>query len=333
MVHHRSRGRDILTVLFSVAAATLQPGLCAAAEGDAARVELRQDDEAGRIEIVIDGKMAVLYRYGAGVDLPYYVLYSPSGKPMTIEHPEKYPHHRSVWFADKVQLEGKRVVGFYNALYSRIDKDDPQSPFRDYIRHVEFAPERVEGDRATTGAKLAWVMDENVPVLDETRSMRIVALEGGEYLLDITFTVTANHGDVTFKSDATHYAWPYVRMTPEFSVESGGKMVNSEGGVNQKGTHGQVATWVDHSNTIDGAAEGLAVFSHTDNEHPHRWLTRDYGTFGPRRIDAKSGKEFTLRKGESMSQRVGILVHRGDAEGAKVGERYEQYVKTQEGQQ
>ena len=51
------------------------------------------------------------------------------------------------------------------------------------------------------------------------------------------------------------------------------------------------------------------------------------GTFGPRRIDAKSGKRFTLTKGQSISRRVGIYVHRGDAEEAKVAEIYQRYVK------
>jgi hypothetical protein len=277
--------------------------------------------------VLISGQLAVVYRYGEGVDLPHYVIYSPSGELMTVEHPDRFPHHRSVWFGDKVRLDGQRAVSTYNALYSRIDKDDPESPFRDRVRHDEFATESVDGSGATTGARLTWVMDQDKPVLDETRSVRIVALGGGEYLLDITFTVTASHGDVAFVSDATHYAWPYVRMTPAFCVDSGGRMVNSEGGIDQKGTHGQVATWVDYCNTVEGITEGLAVFSHTDNEHPHRWLTRDYGCFGPRRIDARSGKEFTLKRGESLTRRVGILVHRGDVEAGDVAARYEQYVK------
>ena len=86
------------------------------------------------------------------------------------------------------------------------------------------------------------------------------------------------------------------------------------------------AAWVDYSHPLDGAAEGVAVFSHPDNEHPHKWLTRDYGCFGPRRIDEKSGKQFVLKKDESLAQRVGILVHRGDVKSGKVAERYEQYV-------
>jgi hypothetical protein len=157
--------------------------------------------------------------------------------------------------------------------------------------------------------------------------MRVVALEDGEYFVDIRFTVTAEYGDVHWRSDATHYAWPYIRMHPQFSVQNGGKLVNSEGGVNQKGTHNRVAKWCDYTNTIDGRTEGLAFFSHAENEHPHRWLTRDYGTFGPRRVDAKSGKRFTLKKGESLTRRIGVLVHSGDVNAGKVAERYEQYIK------
>ena len=108
--------------------------------------------------------------------------------------------------------------------------------------------------------------------------------------------------------------------------QGGGTITNSEGGVNQKGTHNQVANWVDYSGTVDGETAGLAVFSHRDNQQPHRWLTRDYGTFGPRREDTRSGKPFTVTKGESISQRVGVLVHRGDVKSGSVARRYDQYV-------
>ena len=104
------------------------------------------------------------------------------------------------------------------------------------------------------------------------------------------------------------------------------RLGDDRGRKGQKATNGKYARWFDYSNTVEGQTEGLAVFSHTDNEHPHRWLTRDYGTFGPRRIDEKSGKPFTVAKGESISQRVGILVHQGDAKDGKVAARYAAYV-------
>jgi hypothetical protein len=66
------------------------------------------------------------------------------------------------------------------------------------------------------------------------------------------------------------------------------------------------------------------VFQFPDGAE-HQWLTREYGTFGPRRENARSGKEFTLKKDRSMIQRVGVLVHRGDVKSGRVAERYQLY--------
>jgi len=292
-----------------------------------ARIELKPDDAQGQLQILIDGKEALVYCYGKDVDLPHYFpIRSPSGKPLTVQQTNPFPHHRSLWFADTVELEGQRKASFYNAFYSRTDKKDPKSPLRDQVRHVEFLALKAAGNQAEFGEKLLWEMDSKTPVLDEQRQVRIVALDQGEYFLDLSFTVTASHGNVRFVSDTAHYAWPYVRMSPEFSVQKGGKMVNSEGGVNQKETHNKRARWIDYSNTIDGVTEGLAFFVHDPGSEPPLWLTRDYGTFGPRRMDSQNGKPFLLAKGESLKQRVGILVHGGDVEKAQVAQRYRQYV-------
>ncbi len=292
-----------------------------------ARIELKSDAAPGQLQILIDGREALVYRYGPQVDLPhYYPVRSPSGKLLTIQQTDPYPHHRSVWFADTVELAGKRKASFYNALYTRTDPKDPQSSFRDRVRHVEFLPQSIEGNVARLGMKLVWEMDLNVPVLDELRQMRIVALDGGEYFVDLTFTLRASYGDVTFVSDTAHYAWPYVRIHPQFSGDQGGKLINSEGGAGQKGTHNQPARWIDYSNTIEGQAEGLTIFSHSDNPHPHRWLTREYGTFGPRRADDRNGKPFAVKTGETLQQRVGILVHTGDVQSGRVAERYQLYL-------
>ena len=293
----------------------------------AAQVELDRNDETGLLRFLLDGREAIVYQYGKQLDLAhYYPVRSPSGKLLTIQQTDPYPHHRSVWFGDTVQLAGKRKVSFYSALYSRADKTDPKSPFRDHVRHVEFLSTTVSGAKAEVAMKLVWEMDVDVPVLDELRHMTIVGLGGGEYLVDLTYTLTASYGDVTFVSDAVHYAWPYIRIHPQFSGDSGGRLINSEGGVGQSQTHNQIARWIDYSNTVDGVTEGLAVFSHTDNKHPHRWLTREYGTFGPRRDDQHSGKPFVLTHGDSLRQRVGILVHSGDVNAGKVKERYQQYI-------
>lgn len=149
----------------------------------------------------------------------------------------------------------------------------------------------------------------------------------GRYFIDIEFTLTATHADVRFVSDWVHYAWPFIRMNEDFAVPKGARLVNSEGGVGEKETNAKPAHWVDYSSSLQGAAEGLALFSHPSNPYPHNWLTRDYGTFGPRRETSRSGQPFVLRKDESLKQRVGVLIHSGDVRTGRVAERYESYVR------
>lgn len=298
-------------------------------ENVASTVQLERDETAGQLRVLLDGKEAVVYQYGQHNDMAHYFpLRSPSGKSMTVQQTDPYPHHRSFWFADRVQLEGHRAVSFYAALNSRKDKGDPNSPFVDRIRHVEFVKTEADKAQADVDARLVWEVDlGETPVLDESRQMHVTALGEGEYFLDITFTLTAAYGDVTFVSDWVHYAWPYLRMNKQFNVQEGGATItSSEGGVNQSQTNGKPARWMDYSCPAGGVTEGLAVFSHPDNGYPHKWLTRDYGTFGPRRIDAKSGNPFTLKEGESIRQRIGVLVHRGDVNAGNVAQRYRQYV-------
>lgn len=290
-------------------------------------VEVRRDDPAGRMQVLIGGREVFAYLYGKDWDLPhFYPVRSPSGRPMTVQRADPYPHHRSFWFADDVQLAGKRRASFYNAWYSGEDRRNPAPPFRDRIRHVEFLPDRLGEGRADLGMKLVWEIDEGVPVLDERRAVRVVALGEGEYFLDCEFIVTASYGEATFLSDAVHYAWPYLRMGGPFTPSGGGRLVNSEGGEGQKGTHDRPARWVDYSCTAD-PSEGLTLLVHPESGPPPKWLTRDYGTFGPRRPEERNGKPFVLKKGESLRQRVGVLVHRGEARAGRVEERYRSWVE------
>lgn len=327
----------------------------ATAQPAASRIAFQEDQAKGQITIVIDGKPALVYQHGPQVDLPHYFpVHSPSGRAMTVQQIEPYPHHRSFWFADTLKLEGQRRVSFYAALYTGVKppapatrpapapatgpaapKPQPKAPFKDRIRHVSFVVDRSEPAQARFTTKLAWEADDGkMPVLDEVRSFRLVALGEGQWFLDMTFAVTATHGPVTFESDAVHYAWPFLRMADPFTPRGGtGTIVNSEGGIGEKLTNMKPAKWVDYSSTTatgDGAAaivEGLALMSHaTDNPHPHKWLTRDYGTFGPRRTDERSGKPFTLQKGQTLSTRCGLYVHKGDAKAADVAGVYDRWV-------
>jgi hypothetical protein len=181
----------------------------------------------------------------------------------------------------------------------------------------------VRGAEAAFTAHATWIASEQ-PVLDDRRQVAVRALGAGEYLVDLRWELRASYGDVTFLSDAVHYAWPFLRMEPRFSVKGGGVLVDDRGRSGQAATDGQVALWIDCSATVEGETEGVAVLWYPDGAE-HAWLTRDYGTFGPRREASRSGKRFVLARGESIGGRVGILVHRGDAERGEVAARYREY--------
>jgi hypothetical protein len=293
-------------------------------------VMLARDDASGTLSILVGGREAVVYQYGEGLDLVHYwPMRSPSGKNLLVQETEPYPHHRSFWFADTVRPEGgERDVSFYNALYGGVKTEAGAyvPPFRDRIRHRSFTRLDSAAARADIEAELAWEMDGGSPVIDERRRLAVHGLGGGEYLLDLAWTLTASQGDVHFTSDDVHYAWPFLRLDPAFSGEKGGKITSDTGAAGQEATNMKPALWIDYSNTVEGVTEGVAMFQWPDGRE-HRWLTREYGTFGPRRPDDQSGKPFTLKRGESISQRVGVLVHKGDVAGGRVRERYQRYIE------
>ena len=290
-------------------------------------ITLKEDKGAGRLTVLIDGREAFVYRYSDWWDLPHYWPFrSPSGKNMLVQKTEPYPHHRSFWFADTIRFEGGRPVSTYNSLYTgqEIGAGAYGPPFNDWVNHIRFTRLEAEGPRAIVEADLRWKMDGDRSILDEKRRVLIHVLGRNEYLLDMTFILTAAYGDVEFVSDDVHYAWPYLRMNTMFSGENGGIITSSSGKTGQEATNMQPAEWMDYTNTLDGETEGIAIFQWPDGEE-HRWLTREYGCFGPRRPDQLSGKSFVLKKGESISQRIAILVHRGDVKTGKIEERYKDY--------
>ena len=318
----RSRCRNVRHILIVSGLAAL----LAACSGPPT-ITLQNDEAAGVLKVSIEGREALVYQYAAAHDLPHYwPLYSPSGENMLVQQTEPYPHHRSFWFADTVRLRGGRDVSTYNALYSGIQTGENtySAPFKDRIRHLSFRRMETRAGRAVVHSESVWEMDEGQPLLTEDRHLVVFALGGREYLLDVTFRLTAEHGDIEFVSDDVHYAWPYLRVQTRYSGENGGTITSDSGAVGQEDTNMREALWIDYSNTVEGRTEGVAVFQWPDGE-THRWLTREYGCFGPRRPDEQSGKPFTLKKGESLMQRVGVLVHKGDVRSGRVKERYEAY--------
>lgn len=318
--------RWLLGVGLLAGAAVAQPE-SGAADVPEPRVGLVEDRDAGVLRVEIDGTEAITYQYGEGLALPHiWPLRSPGGRSMLVQHPDPYPHHRSLWIADKVQVGDGPVVDFYHCWQNYRESEHPEQGFKSFIRHTGFDRGEAEGWHAVVTASLEWVIEEETVALRESRSFEFFALGAGEYLIDLSWTLTAADGDVKFHSDWVHYAWPFLRMDPAWSGESGGVIEDDQGRRGQEATDGQYAEWIDYSGEVGGEKAGIAVMLLPSAE-PRKWLTREYGTFGPRRIDSLSGTGFTLKQGESLEGRAAILVHRGDAAGGRVAERYDCWVE------
>lgn len=234
-------------------------------------ITFERDDPAGILRILVGGNEALVYNYAKSLDLPHYwPMRSPGGKNMLVRKTEPYPHHRSFWFADTVRFEGERDVSTYNALYSGQKGEDGTYglPFLDRIRHAAFTRLEPGPGRGEIETELVWEMDGSRPVLDEHRRLIVSALGGGEYFLDLTFTLAASYGDVHFVSDDVHYAWPYLRLETRWSGDGGGVIVSDAGASGQEATNMKPALWLDYSNTVEDETAGVAVFQWPDGrEH------------------------------------------------------------------
>lgn len=305
---------------------------------DDSRVKKMTNNEKGVTEIVVDGKTVLNYRHGNDVDLPhFYPWNSPSGRSMTVQCTVPYAHHRSFWIGEQtVFLEGteEKLSNYFGYQSGAPDPNKEKigdglkrvAPFKSRTRHVGFTNEKQSADSLEFEENLVWEFKEK-PYAEERRHYRFVALDDGEYFLDLTFNVTAAYGKLSITCDQSHYAWPLIRMNDDFNAEKGnGVLTNSEGKTGQKGTNMKPALWVDYSAPADdGKFEGLACFLHPSQNPPVLWLTRDYGTWGPRRDPSKHQTTFEIPKGESYGQRIGLLIHRGNADTGEVSKRYATY--------
>ncbi|MCK7482999.1 MAG: PmoA family protein [Candidatus Moduliflexus flocculans] len=192
-----------------------------------------------------------------------------------------------------------RDLSFYNALYSRDqDRGPGTTPLPSATGSASSRSRRSKptDDRAEIVAELVWESDGR-PVLDETRRLVVHSLGAGgvpprpDLDPDPGRTATSPSSATTSTTPG-----PSSVSTRPGTASTAAASSSDTGATGQEATNMKPALWIDYSNTVDGVTEGVAVFQYPDGRE-HRWLTREYGCFGPRRPDDRSGKPFTLKDG------------------------------------
>jgi hypothetical protein len=251
----------------------------------------------GQAAVEREGVEIARYHFGEGLERPFlYPIIGPSGRSLTrMGHPhdpQSHSHHNSVWVSH-VDVGG---VDFWSDRRLGI------------VRHKRIVEYVDEGETSTIVAENEWVDKDGKVLLNETRRISVRLLEDKEWLLVLDLTLNAAGQAVA--RGKTPFGMLGVRMAKTIGVhDGGGRIRNSEGGVNEKEVLWKQARWVDYSGAIaNGVLEGITLFDHPGNpNHPSYFHVRDDGwmgaslTFdGPRQIEP----------GVPLYLRYGLYVHR-----------------------
>jgi hypothetical protein len=238
---------------------------------------------------------------------PYFTaLYEPGGVQVTRNHPpvagkDPTDHdtmHPGIWLAFG-DLSGsdfwrnKGRVDFVRALPAIVQKDG-RAEFGDVVRYV--APD----GRITA---------------NQTSRFGITTRPAGT-LLSIHAAFTPVDADLVF-GDQEEMGLG-VRVATPISVKSGGRIVNSDGLVDEKGVWGKQARWCDYSGAVNGRRVGVCLMPHPDNFRASWFHARDYGLlvanpFGRQAFTKGEPSRVVVKKGESLRLRFGVLVYGGTA--------------------
>ena len=106
------------------------------------------------------------------------------------------------------------------------------------------------------------------------------------------------------------------RVATPLAVKNGGRIVNSDGLVDEKQAWGKQADWCDYSGTVDGRQVGLLLVPDPRNFRRSWFHARDYGVlvanpFGQNAFTKGPKSEVIVREGELLRLRFGVLVHAG----------------------
>jgi len=217
----------------------------------------------------VEGRPVATYEFGPAEPKPcLFPLLGPSGRPVTrMGHPGDpitHAHHRSVWIAHQ-SVNG---VNFWEESKGALIVHDHMASYED-------------GDRAALTAVNRWMDAEGREQMRETRRIAVTPRPERELWVDTECAFEpAESGTVLGQ---TSFGFLAVRVAKTMSVQFGrGRILSSEGGVNEAQVHWRRARWVDYAGEVaPDTMEGICFLDHPANpRHPTYWHVRDDGWMG-----------------------------------------------------
>ena len=274
------------------------------------KVEAKIKKSQQQIVVTVGGKLFTCYKFGKSQKYPYlWPVNGPaSGKSVTTESSQPYPHHHSLFFGCDGVNGGNYWVG-----RQRTGQIISQGP-----KIIEAS-----GDRVVFADECLWQHDGKEPIILDTRRIVIAAPSKDIRFIDFEISLKPMTDVRIVKTNHSLFS---ARVVPELSVDAGGTLVNAEGKTGEKGTFGVASPWCDYTGTQDGVTEGIAILQHPHNRwFPAKWFTRDYGFFSPTPIYWLEDGYLELPRDEVLTLRYRVVVHTGTAEEAAINDEFKHY--------
>ena len=290
-------------------------------ENGSVKVDCRTDKSA--VAITIDDRLFTRYCYGDAPKPYCYPVIGPTGAPVTRAYPmanvpgepRDHPHQRSFWFTFG-EVNG---IDFW-----------AEGPGKGKQVHRDLEATAEGPVLGLVRALNDWVGPEGKKVCEDVRELRVHRVPSSR-LFDFDITLRATEGPVEFGD--TKEGMLGFRMATSMQVAGGQGHIVNAAGQRDGDTWGKAADWCDYTGPVNGETVGIAVFDHSRNlRHPTYWHVRDYGLFAANPFglkdfikDQTGAGRYTIPKGETLTLRYRVFIHRGTAEEAKVAERYGEY--------
>jgi len=267
------------------------------------------------VHVSVGGRIFTAYLTRETQKYPYFfpVNGPASGKSVTTESSEPYPHHHSLFF-------GCDYVNGGNYWQEGLDRGQIIS------RKIEIVEPK--GEQVVFTNVCEWRRPGAPSPFRDERKITISAPSPDIRLIDFEINLTAL---IDVHIAKTNHSLFSARMIPELSAQQGGTLVNAHGDLAEKGTFGKKAPWCDYWGTRDGIVEGLAIFDHPKNKwYPSKWFTRDYGFFSPTPMYWLDETGLRIAPEERLRLRYRVVVHRGSTQEAGIGALFNGWTKQAE---
>jgi hypothetical protein len=285
------------------------------------------EEMPGKVKVSIAGKHFTTYNHDQVVRPFLYPVYVDESVGVTRNWPmieglagesTDHPHHKGIYTAQD-EIRGVNNWG--------------EGQGHGWQIHRAFS--RIFGGPVAGGfaAEIDWTDQDRNVYMTETRRITFYRTPMQARLLDYQVTLHASEGDLVI-GDTKEGGLISVRVASSMEEHrGGGVIVNGLGGVREAETWGKRAHWCGYSGPAGDGWYGVSLMDHPQNPRfPTYWHVRAYGLmtancFGRHDFtdDPDNRWDMPIPAGESRTWRYRVLIHRGDAEAARVPVHYESF--------